>query len=104
MHSVESRFVMGLSNILLARERISTRTHSVESRFVIGLSNVLFAGVYVYTFQPGNFTGWGSEGITTFVQLPLGLIVFSLKLCGDVDVAGGFGDLNLELLLFGSVV
>ena len=58
----------------------------------------------MYTFQPGNFTDWGSEGINTCAQLPLGLIVFSLKLCGDADVAGGFGGLHLELLLFGSVV
>ena len=27
--------------------------------FVIGRSNILFAGVYVCTFQPGNFTGCG---------------------------------------------
>ena len=33
--------------------------HSVESTFVIGPSNILFGGVYLYTFQPGNFTGWG---------------------------------------------
>ena len=32
-------------------------------RFVTGPSNVLFAGVHVYTFQPGNLTGCGSEGI-----------------------------------------
>ena len=24
---------------------------------------MLFAGVYVCTFQPGKFTGWGSEGV-----------------------------------------
>ena len=33
--------------------------HSTENRFVIGLSNILFAGVYVCTFQPENFTGYG---------------------------------------------
>ena len=33
--------------------------HSIESRFVIGPSNILFVGVYV----PGNLTGWGSEGV-----------------------------------------
>ena len=33
------------------------------SRFVMGPSNTLSAGMYVYTFQPGNFTGWGSEGV-----------------------------------------
>ena len=43
---------------------ISVRTYSIDSRFVIlGLSNILFAGVYVCTFQPGDFTGWGSEGV-----------------------------------------
>ena len=36
---------------------------SIKSRFVIGPSNILFAGVYVSIFQPGNFTGWGSEGV-----------------------------------------
>ena len=35
--------------------------HSDESRFVIGSSNTLSAGMYVCTFQPGNFTGCGSE-------------------------------------------
>ena len=35
--------------------------HSVESGFVIGPSNILFASLHVCTFQPGNFTGWGSE-------------------------------------------
>ena len=39
--------------------------HSVESRFVMGPSNILFAGVYVCTFQPGNFTGCGSEGVNS---------------------------------------
>ena len=37
--------------------------HSIESRFVIEPSDILFAGVYVGTFQPGDFTGWGSEGV-----------------------------------------
>ena len=39
------------------------KTHCIERRFVIGPSNILFAGVYVCTFKPGNFTGWGSEGV-----------------------------------------
>ena len=30
---------------------------------VIGPLNILFAGVHVCTFQPGKFTGWGSEGV-----------------------------------------
>ena len=36
---------------------------SIESRFVIGPSNILFEGVYVCTFQPGNCTGCGREGV-----------------------------------------
>ena len=28
--------------------------HSIESRVVIGPSNMLFAGVYMSTFEPGN--------------------------------------------------
>ena len=44
-------------------ERISVKMHSIESRFVTGPSNILFAGVYVCTFLPGNFTCWGSEGV-----------------------------------------
>ena len=43
------------------RKSTSVKTRSVESRFVKGPSNMLFAGVYVNTFQPGNFTGRGSE-------------------------------------------
>ena len=39
------------------------KLRSVESRFVIGPSNLLSAGVYDCTFQPGNFTGWVSEGV-----------------------------------------
>ena len=35
----------------------------MESRLVTGPSDILFAGMYVYTFQPGNFTGCGSEGV-----------------------------------------
>ena len=36
---------------------------SIESRFVIEPSNILSGGLYVCTFQPGNFTGCGSEGV-----------------------------------------
>ena len=51
----------------------SIRMHSIEMRFVILLvillivillivpSNIQFAGVS--TFQPGNFTGCGNEGV-----------------------------------------
>ena len=44
-----------------ARERISIKVHSIESRFVTGPSDILFACMYVCTFQPGNFTSWGIE-------------------------------------------
>ena len=45
------------------RERNSIKMHSIESGFVPGPSNILFAGMYACTFQRGNFTGWGSEGV-----------------------------------------
>ena len=41
----------------------SIKTNSIKSRFVTGPSNILFASLHVSTFQPGNFTGWGSEGV-----------------------------------------
>ena len=44
-----------------ARERTCIKMHSTESRLVTGPLSILFAGVYVSIFQPGNFTGWGSE-------------------------------------------
>ena len=46
-----------------AHERVSIKMHSIKSRFVIGPSNVLFVGMYMSTFQPGNFTGCGSKGV-----------------------------------------
>ena len=46
-------------------ERISTEKHSIQSRLVIRPSKIQFAGVCVSTFQLGNFTGWGSEGVST---------------------------------------
>ena len=42
---------------------ISIKMHSIENRFVTGPSDILSAGVYVFTFQPGNLTSWGSEGV-----------------------------------------
>ena len=45
---------------LFACERTSTKMHSIESRFAIGPSNMLFAGVYVSNFQPGKFTSCGT--------------------------------------------
>ena len=52
----------------------SIKMHSVESRLVIEPSNVLFGSLYVCTFQPGNFTGWGSEGVN--VDRPCVLLMF----------------------------
>ena len=49
----------------MSTSKDSTKMHSIESRFVIGPSNILFAGIYVCNFQPRNFTGWGSEGVKT---------------------------------------
>ena len=47
------------------------RLNSTESRFVTGPSNILFVGAYVCTFQPGNSTSWGSEGLnTTHLSFP----------------------------------
>ena len=46
-----------------ARERTYIQMHSAESGYVTEPSNVLSAGAYVCSFQPGNFTGWGSEGV-----------------------------------------
>ena len=37
--------------------------HSIESRFVTGPSNILFVDVYLNTFQPRNVTSWGTEGV-----------------------------------------
>ena len=49
--------------------------HSIESRFVIGQSNILFAGVYVCAFQPGNFTDWGSDGVNTLIIIVISNVV-----------------------------
>ena len=44
--------------------------HNIECIFVIGL---LFVGMHVCTFQPGHFTGWGSEGVkSSFPEWPPG--------------------------------
>ena len=38
--------------------------HSIESRFVIGREKTFVRRrVSTCTFQPGNVTGWGSEGV-----------------------------------------
>ena len=61
---------MWYHQVLLFLYFVSTRydfyqLRSTESRYVIGPSNILFAGVCVSTFQPGNFTGCGREGVST---------------------------------------
>ena len=33
------------------------------NELLVRKSDILFAGVHVCTFQPGNSTGWGSEGV-----------------------------------------
>jgi len=43
----------------MGTERNPAKMHNTDSRFVI----ILFAGRYVFTFYPGNFTGWGSERV-----------------------------------------
>jgi len=49
----------------LACERIFIKTYSIESRYVIGLETILFVRASMHLFQPGNFTGSGSEGVNT---------------------------------------
>ena len=48
-------------------ERIFIKTHSIESRCDIEPENRLFAGMSVH-FEPGNFTGWGSERVKGYRQ------------------------------------
>ena len=47
----------------LTRERSFIKTRNIEIRFVTEPENILFAWVCVCNFQPGNFTGWGSEWV-----------------------------------------
>ena len=49
----------------LSNEHVKTsiQIHGIQSRFAIGPSNILFAGVHLCTIQPGNFTGWGRDGV-----------------------------------------
>ena len=54
----------GLSWLLA--QKITKGIHSCKAASLNrpkGPSNILFAGVYVCTFRPGNFTGWGSEAV-----------------------------------------
>ena len=54
--------IQAFSAFVWAREKSSIKMHGIASRFVKGPSKHVFAGVYVCTFQPGNFTGQGKEG------------------------------------------
>ena len=56
---LESLFVFFFT---LACERIFIKTYNIESRCVIEPENILFGGMSV-NFQPGTFTGQGSEGV-----------------------------------------
>ena len=38
--------------------------HSIESRFVIGPSNILFAGVYLCPFSAEIVQAWAVKGLT----------------------------------------
>ena len=59
--------------------------HSIKNRFVIGQSNILSGGVYICTFQPGNFTGWGSEGVKAWeMQLRMSELRSCVKVEADV--------------------
>ena len=51
----------------------SIKTHSIESRCVIGSENILFAGSSCI-FQPGHFTGWGSEGVNRSNLQPIAVV------------------------------
>ena len=59
----------------LACERIFIETHNIENKLVIGPENIPFEGVRDCTFQPGNCTGWGSEGVNVALVLLLGTSV-----------------------------
>ena len=37
--------------------KVSMKIHSIKSRFVTGVENILFAAICVCTFQPKNLTG-----------------------------------------------
>ena len=49
-----------------ARENISIKMDSIESRFVIGPSNILFWSRVCVHLSAQNFTGCGSEGVNTW--------------------------------------
>ena len=87
-----------------AREKISIKMDSTESRFVIGRPNILFGVVYMCTFQPGNFTGCGSEGVNTWTLfLPPYILskrtLLRLALVCDVRVYSCYSYQHLQFCL-----
>ena len=44
-------------------ERSFIKMHSTKSRCVIGMENIVCTRTHPCIFEPGNFTGWGSEGV-----------------------------------------
>ena len=48
-------------------EKISFKVRGIESRFVIGPSNILFVGVYVCTFQPRSLTTGAAKELKVYL-------------------------------------
>ena len=65
--------------------------HSIASRFVTEPSNILFSGVYVCTFQPGNFTSWGNEGVNKYYVSPV---------AEDIPTSSGITEVYVNLHCF----
>ena len=60
--------------------------------FFIEPSDTLLVSVHVYTFQPGNCTGWGSEEVKTKVEICMHELlrlsdVIIMYACNFVDFA-----------------
>ena len=51
------------SSFVWARERTFIKIHSIESRFVTGPWNILLASLHMCTLQPRDFTSWGCERV-----------------------------------------
>ena len=72
--------------------------YSIESRFVVGPSNILVACMYVCTSQPGNFTGWGGKGFDVCVACTSGYAFPGIVLgkCGILLDSGRCNWYDLE--------
>ena len=79
------------------REMTSTKLHSIESRLVIGPSKVLFVGVHVCIFQPGNFTGCGSEGVKLFYTMDISPF-YQCRTLKNIYIFQDLVKLNMDLL------